>query len=94
MQLRTFHRLVGAIFAPFFILTAVTGIILLWRKDDLYSASTKGTLLGLHNWEGLAPLHRRGAGRRTALHDLHRLGHPGGNSPKKTQVALRVTWWT
>ena len=55
MQLRTFHRLVGAIFAPFFILTAVTGIILLWRKDDLYSASTKGTLLGLHNWEGLAP---------------------------------------
>ena len=55
MQLRKLHRTVGFVFAPFFLLTASTGIILLWRKGDLYGPEVKNTLLGLHNWEGLAP---------------------------------------
>lgn len=55
MQLRKLHRIVGAVFAPFFLLTATTGLILLWRNAELYSLEVKGTLLGLHNWEGLAP---------------------------------------
>ena len=54
MRLRKVHRMVGLIFAPFFILTACTGILLLWRKADLYGREVQGTLLGLHNWEGLA----------------------------------------
>ena len=55
MQLRKLHRFVGVLFAPFFILTGVTGIMLLWRKTGLYGPELKNTLLGLHNWEGLAP---------------------------------------
>ena len=55
MQIRRLHRIVGAVFALFFILTASTGIVLLWRKSDWYGSEVKSTLLGLHNWEGLAP---------------------------------------
>ncbi len=45
------HRNVGIIFAPFFILSSLTAIPLFFRKDDLYSKEVKGLLLGLHNWE-------------------------------------------
>ncbi len=55
MRIRRLHRIVGAVFAPFFILTATTGIVLLWRKTELYGPEVKDTLLGLHDWEGLAP---------------------------------------
>ena len=55
MQIRKLHRIVGAVFAPFFVLTTTTGIILLWRKTTLYGPEVKGALLDLHNWEGLAP---------------------------------------
>ena len=51
MRLRKIHKIVGLIFAPFFILTSLTGIVLLWRKDDVYSGDTKELLIGLHNWE-------------------------------------------
>ncbi len=54
MRLRTFHRTVGLISGPFFIITAVTGAVLLWRKAGVYSSETKGSLLGWHNWEGAA----------------------------------------
>jgi uncharacterized iron-regulated membrane protein len=54
MNIRKFHRTVGCIFAPFFLMTATTGIILLWRKAGLYSKETTGLLLGLHNWELVA----------------------------------------
>ncbi len=51
MVLRKFHRTVGMIFGPFFLLTSLTGIMLLFRKDDLYSGEAKSFLIGLHNWE-------------------------------------------
>ena len=53
MTLRKIHRILGLCFAPFFLLTAATGALLLWRKDDLYSHETQSTLLKLHNCEGL-----------------------------------------
>ena len=51
MKLRIWHRRVALIFSPFFILTSLTGLPLLFRKDDLYSKETKSLLIGLHNWE-------------------------------------------
>jgi hypothetical protein len=51
MTLRKFHKTVALIFSPFLLLTSITGIILLWRKDDVYSKETKNFLIGLHNWE-------------------------------------------
>ncbi len=51
MNVRKLHRSIGLVFSPFFLLTALTGIALLWRKSDLYGYETKGLLLGLHNWE-------------------------------------------
>lgn len=51
MNLRTFHRRLALVFSPFFLLTSATGIILLFRKDDLYSKEIKKLLIGLHNWE-------------------------------------------
>ena len=51
MSIRKLHRAVGLACAPFFLITAFTGIALLWRKDEVYGADTKGVLLGLHNWE-------------------------------------------
>lgn len=51
MNLRVFHRRIAIIFSPFLILSALTGIALLFRKDDLYGKETKSFLIGLHNWE-------------------------------------------
>ena len=51
MNVRKFHRWVGVAFAPFFLITAITGIILFWRNDDVYGEKTKDFLIGLHNWE-------------------------------------------
>lgn len=51
MKLRIFHRRLALIFSPFFILTSLTGIALLFRKDDLYGKEIKNLLIGLHNWE-------------------------------------------
>ena len=51
MVLRKFHRAVGMIFAPFFLLTSLTGIALLFRRDEIFSGETKSIFLGLHNWE-------------------------------------------
>ena len=51
MNLRVFHRRVAVIFSPFLIITSVTGIALLFRKDDLYGKEMKSLLIGLHNWE-------------------------------------------
>jgi hypothetical protein len=38
-------------FCSFFLLTSITGIILLWRKDDIYDKEMKNLFIGLHNWE-------------------------------------------
>ncbi len=53
MILRKVHRILGLCFAPFFLLTAATGAVLLWRADGVYDLETKTTLIKLHNWEGL-----------------------------------------
>lgn len=51
MNLRVFHRRIAIIFSPFLILTSLTGIALLFRKDGLYDKDFKSFLIGLHNWE-------------------------------------------
>ena len=51
MNIRKLHRAVGLVFAPFFLITAVTGIALLWRQAGTYGKETKELLIGLHNWE-------------------------------------------
>lgn len=51
MNIRKLHRKIGLILSPFFLLTAVTGILLLWRKAGVYGTETKNLLLGFHNWE-------------------------------------------
>jgi uncharacterized iron-regulated membrane protein len=51
MSLRVFHRRIALIFSPFLLLTSLTGILLLFRKDELYSKEVKNLLIGLHNWE-------------------------------------------
>ena len=51
MRIRKIHRLIGLIFAPFSIITSLTGIVLLWRKAGIYEKETKNFLLGMHNWE-------------------------------------------
>lgn len=51
MNIRKIHRTVGLVFSPFFLLTAITGIALLWRKAEVYGSDVKGLLIGLHNWE-------------------------------------------
>ncbi|MCP4364306.1 MAG: hypothetical protein GY800_03285 [Planctomycetes bacterium] len=45
------HRIVAIVFTPFLLITPITGIILLFRKTDLYGKETKEFLLSLHNWE-------------------------------------------
>ncbi len=45
------HRIVAIVFMPFLLITPITGIILLFRKTDLYGKETKEFLLSLHNWE-------------------------------------------
>ena len=51
MKIRKFHKIIGIILAPFFLITGFTAIILLFRKDDLYDKEVKNLLLSLHNWE-------------------------------------------
>jgi uncharacterized iron-regulated membrane protein len=51
MWIRRVHRILGLVFAPFFVLVAVTGGLLLFRKHGLYDVRTKHTILDLHNWE-------------------------------------------
>lgn len=51
MNVRVFHRRIAIILSPFLILTSITGIVLLFRKDGFYEKETKNLLIGLHNWE-------------------------------------------
>ena len=51
MKIRKLHRVIGLVFSPFFLITAITGAALLWRKAEVYGQDTKGFLIGLHNWE-------------------------------------------
>jgi uncharacterized iron-regulated membrane protein len=50
-MLRRLHRTVALVFSPVFIITAVTGAVLLWRKAGVYGEGPEKLMLGLHNWE-------------------------------------------
>ena len=54
MKLRKFHKILGISISPFLLLLSVTGLVLLGRKDNLYSQQTKRLLVGLHTWEIVA----------------------------------------
>lgn len=54
-MVRQLHKWLGLVCAPFFLLSLVTGSLLLWRKAELYSKETKGVLVELHTWELIAP---------------------------------------
>lgn len=55
MKIRKMHRTAAVIFAPFFLLSASSGCILLFRKTGLYSKEIKSFFVGLHTWEILMP---------------------------------------
>lgn len=55
MNIRKIHIKVGVILAPFFILLALSGISLLFRKTELYSKDVKSFLVSIHTWEIVAP---------------------------------------
>ncbi|MBU1043145.1 MAG: hypothetical protein KJ915_01950 [Candidatus Omnitrophica bacterium] len=55
MNIRKFHRAIGLSFSLFFLLTAITGIALLFRGTEIYGEAAKDLLVGLHNWEIAAP---------------------------------------
>ena len=55
MKIRKLHRLSAIIFAPFFILFALSGSVLLFRKAEVYSKDTKSLFVSIHTWEAIAP---------------------------------------
>jgi len=55
MKIRKLHRITAITFAPFFILFALSGIALLFRKADVYSKDIKSLLVSIHTWEAIAP---------------------------------------
>ena len=55
MKIRKLHRISAIIFAPFFLLFALSGSALLFRKAGLYPKETKEFLVSVHTWEALAP---------------------------------------
>ena len=48
---RRFHRIIGIVFAPFFIFAGLTAVPLFWRKEGLYTERVKEFLVALHTWE-------------------------------------------
>ena len=50
-MLKRLHKYVGIVFIPLFLLTAVSGGLLLWRKAEIFDKGTKRLILGLHTWE-------------------------------------------
>ena len=57
MKLRLVHRVLGLIAAPAMIVTAICGLILLYRKTGLYerAGEFRETVEHLHNYEIVAP---------------------------------------
>jgi uncharacterized iron-regulated membrane protein len=55
MKIRKFHRTCAIIFSPFFLFSAISGSILLFRKAGIYSKEIKELFVGLHTWEAVAP---------------------------------------
>ena len=55
MKLRKLHRMVAIYLSPFFLLLTLSGGVLFFRKDDLYSKEIKQLLVSIHTWEIVAP---------------------------------------
>ena len=57
MKLRFAHRVLGLISAPVMIVTAICGMLLLYRKTGLYerAGEFRETVEHLHNYEIVAP---------------------------------------
>ncbi|WP_339137488.1 MAG: hypothetical protein WGN25_05430 [Candidatus Electrothrix sp. GW3-4] len=55
MKIRKLHRITAISFAPFFILIAASGCILLFRKAGLYPKAVKELVVSLHTWEIIVP---------------------------------------
>ncbi|MEA3370276.1 MAG: (4Fe-4S)-binding protein [Campylobacterota bacterium] len=55
MKIKKLHVKVGVILAPFFILISLSGIVLLFRKTELYSKDVKSFLVSFHTSEIIAP---------------------------------------
>lgn len=51
-HIRTFHLVLGRIFAPFFMVASLTAIPLFFRETGLYSDDVTKTLVFTHTWEG------------------------------------------
>jgi uncharacterized iron-regulated membrane protein len=57
MTLRSVHRVIGLATAPLMIITAVAGLILLYRKTGIYErgGEFRSAMQRLHNYELFAP---------------------------------------
>ena len=55
MKIRKLHRISAITFAPFFILFALSGSVLLFRKAGVYSKDIKSLFVSIHTWEAVAP---------------------------------------
>lgn len=55
MKLRKLHRKVAIFLSPFFLLSAVTGAFLLFRKAGVYGKEVKHFLVSIHTWEIVMP---------------------------------------
>lgn len=55
MKIRKLHRISAVIFAPFFLLLALSGSALLFRKAGVYPKDIKEFLVSIHTWEIIAP---------------------------------------
>jgi uncharacterized iron-regulated membrane protein len=51
MKIRKLHRITAITFAPFFILFALSGSALLFRKAGVYSKEIKSFFVSIHTWE-------------------------------------------
>lgn len=55
MKVRKFHRFCAITFSPLFLLSALSGGFLLFRKAKLYDKDLKELVVSLHTWEIVAP---------------------------------------
>ncbi|MFC1679881.1 hypothetical protein ACFL2T_06695 [Elusimicrobiota bacterium] len=55
MKIRQIHRICASILSPLFLISAVSGCVLLFRKTGLYGKEAKSFLVSLHTWEVIAP---------------------------------------
>ncbi len=53
--MRNIHKKIGIILAPFLIILSISGMVLLFRKTELYGKETKSFLVSLHTWEIIMP---------------------------------------